>query len=40
VRHLNHAEAEATLERLAQSSLWMSRRVLAEAKVALNQLFT
>ena len=37
--HLNHADAGATLDRLAQSSLWISTRVLAEAKAALNQLF-
>jgi predicted nucleic acid-binding protein len=40
VGHLNRTEAEATLERLAQSSLWISARVLAEAKAALNQLFS
>lgn len=39
VGHLNRADAEATLDRLAQSSLWISAKVLAEAKTALNQLF-
>lgn len=39
VGHLNRAEAEATLDRLAQSSLWISAKVLAEAKAALSQLF-
>lgn len=36
---LKRADAEATLERLAQSSLWISSKVLAEAKEALKQLF-
>lgn len=40
VGHLDLANAEATLDRLAQSSLWISARVLAEAKTALNQLFS
>lgn len=39
VGHLNRADAEAALDRLARSSLWISIRVLAEAKAALNQLF-
>lgn len=39
VGHLNRSDAEATLDRLAQSSLWISRKVLTEAKTALNQLF-
>jgi len=37
--HLNRAAAEAVLNRLAQSSLWVSARVLAEARSALDQLF-
>jgi len=39
VGQIQRAEAEAALERLAQSSLWISARVLAEAKAALDQLF-
>ncbi len=35
---LDRAGAEAALDRLAQSSLWISRKVLAEAKAALNRL--
>ena len=34
----NRADAEATLERLARSSLWISAGVIAEAKAALNKL--
>ena len=37
--HLKRADAEATLDRLANSSLWIAAKVLAEAKAALNQLF-
>ena len=37
--HLNRTETEAILERLAQTSLWISPRVVAEAKAALDQLF-
>ena len=37
--HLNRADAEVALDRLAQSSLWISARVLAEARAALGQLF-
>jgi predicted nucleic acid-binding protein len=37
--HLNQAQVVATLERLAHSSLWMSARVLAEAKAALDRIF-
>jgi hypothetical protein len=33
------AEAERALDRLAQSSLWVSARVLAAAKTALEQLY-
>jgi predicted nucleic acid-binding protein len=40
VGRLGRAEAETTLDRLAQSSLWISARVLAEAKAALDQLFS
>lgn len=39
VGHLNDAEAEATLERLVGSSLWMSARVVAEARAALREIF-
>ncbi len=35
---LKRAEAEAGLERLNQSSLWISKRVLAEARLALRDL--
>jgi uncharacterized protein len=38
--YFSRAEAEACLDRLAQSSLWVSARVLAEAKAALSQLAT
>ena len=37
--HLNRAEAESALERLAQSSLWISARILSEARSALESLF-
>jgi predicted nucleic acid-binding protein len=37
--HLNYVEAEATLERLVGSSLWMSARVVAEARAALREMF-
>lgn len=40
VRHLTRVEAEAALDDLANSSLWISARVLAEAKATLNQLFS
>ncbi len=36
---LSRADAEATLGRLANSSLWISAKVLAEARAALKQLF-
>lgn len=36
---LTRADTEAALDRLAQSSLWISPKILAEAKAALNQLF-
>ncbi len=37
--YLSHAEAAAALDRLAPSSLWISVRVLAEARVALDSMF-
>lgn len=37
--HLTRVDTEAALERLAQSSLWVSPKVLTEARAALNQLF-
>ena len=40
MKYLGRTEAEATLNRLAQSSLWVSARVLAQAKAALDQLFS
>ena len=40
VGHLNRAAAEAALNRLAQSSLWVSANVLAEARSALDQLLS
>ncbi len=39
VGHLTHAQAEAALDNLADSSLWISARVFAEAKAALDKLF-
>ena len=36
---LGHADAEATLDRLANSSLWISAKVLAEARSALGRLY-
>ncbi len=36
--HLDHAAADAAVTRLAQSSLWLSPAVLAEARAALRQL--
>jgi len=38
--HLNRVAAEAALKRLAQSSLWTSAKVLAEARSALDQLLS
>jgi predicted nucleic acid-binding protein len=38
-KNLSHGEANAAIERLAHSSLWVSERVLAHAKTALDQLF-
>jgi len=40
VSHLNRAAAEAALNRLAQSSLWVSANVLAEARSAFDQLLS
>ncbi|WP_176226735.1 DUF3368 domain-containing protein [Candidatus Hakubella thermalkaliphila] len=40
VGHLQRGDAEATLDRLEQSSLWISAAVLEEAKAALDKLFT
>ncbi len=37
-RHLSHPEAEAALDGLARSSLWVSPSVLLAAKAALNQM--
>jgi predicted nucleic acid-binding protein len=39
VGKLSRADAEATLDRLAKSSLWVSAKVLAEARIALTQLY-
>ncbi|HSF16625.1 MAG TPA: hypothetical protein VLK65_13845 [Vicinamibacteria bacterium] len=36
--HLTRAEAESALTRLSQSSLWLSERILGEARKALDQL--
>jgi predicted nucleic acid-binding protein len=38
VGQLNRVDAEVALDRLARSSLWISTKVLAEAKAALKQL--
>lgn len=40
MKYLNRAEAEAALNHLARSSLWISARVMAEARAALDQLFS
>lgn len=37
--HLQPADAESRLEALARSSLWISPRVLGEARAALRQIF-
>ncbi len=37
--YLDHAEAEGVLHQLAQSSLWVSTRVFAEALTALDRLY-
>jgi predicted nucleic acid-binding protein len=38
MHHLSHPEAEAALDGLARSSLWVSPSVLLAAKAALNQM--
>jgi predicted nucleic acid-binding protein len=38
--HLGQGEAEASLEALSGSSLWLSARVVSEAKAALREIFT
>ncbi len=37
-RHLDHAQADSALTRLAQSSLWLSPAVLGEARLALRKI--
>jgi len=37
--HANQDEATAILDRLAQSSLWVSAQILTEAREALTQIF-
>jgi len=37
-RHLDYTAADAALTRLAQSSLWLSAAVLAQARAALRTL--
>jgi len=39
VGHLDRAQADQTLARLAASSLWISNRILAEARSALDAIF-
>jgi len=39
VGHLSKGEAEQVLERLYHSSLWVSTRILAEARSALTSMF-
>ena len=39
VGHLDRAQADQTLARLAASSLWISNRILAEARSALDEIF-
>jgi hypothetical protein len=39
VGHLDHAAADRALTELAASSLWISARVLAEARSALDEMF-
>jgi predicted nucleic acid-binding protein len=38
--HFDQVEAEAALDRLASSSLWLSAKVLTQAQAALQQLFS
>lgn len=40
VGHLNRTAAETALNHLARSSLWVSAKVLAEARSALDQLLS
>lgn len=40
MRHLSRVDAQSALDRLAQSSLWISVGVLAEARTALDRLLT
>ncbi|HKV13358.1 MAG TPA: DUF3368 domain-containing protein [Thermoanaerobaculia bacterium] len=37
--HLDRESAEEALEALSRSSLWLSSRILAEARAALRQIF-
>jgi predicted nucleic acid-binding protein len=39
VGHLDRAQADQMLTRLAASSLWISNRILAEARSALDEIF-
>jgi predicted nucleic acid-binding protein len=39
VGHLSQGEAEQALERLSHSSLWISTRILADARAALTTMF-
>ncbi len=39
VRLIERKEAEEVIERLANSSLWVSAAVLSEARLALNELY-
>lgn len=39
IGRLNHTDAESALKRLAESSLWLSTRVLKEAEAALEEMF-
>lgn len=39
VGHLSRCEAEQALERLSHSSLWLSARILADARNALAKMF-
>jgi predicted nucleic acid-binding protein len=40
VGRLNRADTETILDRLAKSSLWVSPKIMAEAKAALDRLFS
>lgn len=39
IGHLERGQAEQTLAQLASSSLWLSRRILAEARAALSEMY-